>query len=107
MDQMGTYTYNAAQVISNYLKPLCINEYNIKDTLQFPQLLKDFPPLKDDEEYVSYDVESLLMNIPLKEIIDYILEQIYVHNKLPAICGNLIFRLLDYLRKLPRKIYFN
>ena len=94
-------------MISNYLKPLCINEYNIKDTLQFPQLLKDFPPLKDDEEYVSYDVESLFMNIPLKEIIDYILEQIYVHNKLPAICGNLIFRLLDYLRKLPRKIYFN
>ena len=25
MDQMGTYTYNAAQVISNYVKPLCIN----------------------------------------------------------------------------------
>ena len=46
MDQMGTYTYNAAQVISNYLKPLCINEYSIKDTLQFPQLLKDLPPLR-------------------------------------------------------------
>ena len=44
MDQTGTYTYNATQVISNYLKPLCINEYNIKNTLQFPQLLKDLPP---------------------------------------------------------------
>ena len=93
---MGTYTYNAAQVISNYLKPLCINEYNIKDTLQFPQLLKDFPPLKDDEEYVSYDVESLFTNIPLKETIDYILEQIYVHNKVPIICIKLIVhRLLE------------
>ena len=75
MDQTGTYTYNAAQVISNYLKPLCINEYNIKDTLQFPQLLKDLPPLKDDE-YVFYDAESLFTNIPLKETIHYILEQI-------------------------------
>ena len=85
MDQTGTYTYNAAQVMSNYLKPLCTNEYNFKDTLQFPQLLKDLPPLKDDEEYVSYDVESLFTNIPLKETINYILEQIYVHNKLPII----------------------
>ena len=94
MDQTGTYTYDAAHIISNYLKPLCINEYNIKDTLQFPQLLKDLPPLKDDEEYVSYGVESLFTNIPLKETIDYILEQIYVHNKLPVICSKLIFRRL-------------
>ena len=36
MDQTGTYTYNAVQVISNSLKPLCINEYSIKDTLQVP-----------------------------------------------------------------------
>ena len=95
MDQTGTYTYNAAQVISNYLKPLCINEYNIKDTLQFPQLLKDLPPLKDDE-YVFYDAESLFTNIPLKETIHYIVEQIYVHNKLPIICSKLIcHRLLE------------
>ena len=94
MDQTGTYTYNAAQVISNYLKPLCINEYSINDTLQFPQLLKDSPPLKDDEEYVSYDVDSLFTNIPLKETIGYISEQIYVHNKLPMIRSKLIFRTL-------------
>ena len=51
-------------------------------------------PLKDDEENVSDDVESLFTNIPLKETIDYILEQIYVHNKLPIICSKLIFRRL-------------
>ena len=73
MDQTGTYTYNAPQVISIYLKPLCINEYNIKDTFQSHQLLKDLPPLKDDEEYVSYVAESLFTYIPLKETIDYIL----------------------------------
>ena len=78
------------------LKPLCINEYSIKDTLKFPQLLKDLPPLKNDEEYVSYDVEFLFTNIPLKVTMDYILEQIYVHNKLPMICSKLIFcRLLE------------
>ena len=104
MDQMGTYTYNVAQVRSNYLKPLCINEYSIKDTLEFPQLLKDLLPLKDDEEYVSYDVKSLFTNIPQKETIDYILEQIYVHNKLPMICSKLIFRRL--LEKMTTKNLF-
>ena len=54
------------------------------------------PPLKDDEEYISYDAESLFTNILLKETIDYILEQIYVHNKLPIICSKAIFpRLLE------------
>ena len=54
------------------------------------------PPLKDDEEYVS--------NIPLKETIDYILEQIYVHNKLPMIRSKLIFRRL--LEKITRENLF-
>ena len=70
MDLTRTYTYNVAQVISNYLKPLCINEYDIKDTLQFLQLLKNFPPLKDDEEYAFYDTEILCTTIPLKETIN-------------------------------------
>ena len=29
IDQTGTYTYKAAKVISNYLKPLCQSEYSI------------------------------------------------------------------------------
>ena len=34
IDQTGTYSYNAAQVISQYLKPLSKNEiYNIYDTI--------------------------------------------------------------------------
>ena len=94
MDQTGTYTYNPAQVISNYLKPLCTNDYRIKDTLQFPHFLKDLSPLRDDEKYVSYEIKSLFTNIPLKETIDYILEQIYVHNKLRMIWNKLIFRRL-------------
>ena len=65
MNQTETYTYNGAQVISTYLKLLRINEYNIKDTLQFPQLSKDLSPLKDDEDYISCDVESLFTNISL------------------------------------------
>ena len=40
------------------------------------------PPLNDDEEYVSCDVDSFLTNITLKEAIDYILEEFYVNRKM-------------------------
>ena len=81
-------------VIANYIKPLCSNEFSIKDTQTFPQLLRDSPPLKADEEYVSYDVDSLFTNIPLMETIEYIIKQIYTENKLPKICSKLIFKRL-------------
>ena len=93
-DQTGTLTYNAAKVISDYLRPLCKYEYSINDTQKFPIMLSSIPPLKDDEENVSYYVESLFTNISIEETINYIIDQIYVHKKLTPICSKLIFRRL-------------
>ena len=73
IDQAGTFTYNCSKVTAEYLKSLCQNEYSIKDTQSFPEMLRDLPQLNNDEENVSYDVDSLFTNIPLKETIDYIL----------------------------------
>ena len=93
--QPGTYTYNTAQVISDYLKPLCSNNPNIiRNTQDFSTMIKNQSPLTDNEEYVSYDVESLFTNIPILETIDYILEEIYDKNKLQPICSKLIFKRL-------------
>ena len=55
---MGTYTYNAAKVIANFLKPLYQNEYKTDGKQPFASMLKQQAPLSLDEEYVSYDVES-------------------------------------------------
>ena len=96
IDQTGTFTYNCSKVIAEYLKPQCQNEYTIKDTQCFPEMLRDLPPLNNCEEYISYDVDSLLTNFPLKETIDYILEEIYVKGKMKAICSKLIFKRLLY-----------
>ena len=79
IDQTGTSTYKCSKLIGEYLKPLSQNEYSIKDTQCFSEMLRDLPPLNIDEEYVSYDVDSLFTNIPLKETTDYILEEIYVN----------------------------
>ena len=74
IDQTGTYTYKATKVISQYLKPLCDSEYTIKDTQSFAKFIKELPPLKEDKEDVSYDIESLFTNIPINNAIDYILD---------------------------------
>ena len=93
--QTGTCFCNAAQVISNYLKPLyTCNEYIIGNTQDFSKLIQEQSPLQLDEEYVSYDTESLFTNVPITETIEYILDEIYVKNKLPKLCSRLIFKRL-------------
>ena len=91
--QTGTYTDKEAKVISRYLKPLCDSEYT-KDTQSFTKLIKELPPIKEDEEDVSYDIESLFTNIPINDTIDYILDDIYVQHKLKPICSKLILKRL-------------
>ena len=60
IDQIGMMTYNVAKVISDYLRPLSKNKYTINDTLSFADMIKRLQPLLDDEDYVSYNVVSLL-----------------------------------------------
>ena len=67
--QTGTYSYNAAQVTSRYLKPLCKDKFTKNNTQSFSEDIKNIPPLQEDED-VSYDVKSLFTNIPINETID-------------------------------------
>ena len=93
--QTGTYMYETAQIISEYLKPYYENnDLIIKNTQDFAQVIREHPPLEENEEYVSSDVESLFTNVPIDDTIKYILEEIYTHNKLPHICSKLIFKRL-------------
>ena len=41
ISQTETYTSNTAKVLSDYLKPLCQNEYKIKDTQSFASQIKE------------------------------------------------------------------
>ena len=75
IDQTGTASYNASKVVANYLRPLTNNKFVIKDCLLFPDILKS-TVFENDEEIVSYDVESVFTNIPIKETIDYICDEI-------------------------------
>ena len=91
IDQTGTCYYKTGKVILKYLKSLTKNEFVINNTQDFPTMLNNIP-LSEDEEDVSYDVESLFTNIPIKDTIDFICEEIYVHKKLEPICKKSIFK---------------
>ena len=69
------YTDNAAQVISNCLKSLCKNAHIISETETFSEKLSTLPPLKQGEEGVSDDAQSLFTNI---QTTDYTTDRIYV-----------------------------
>ena len=47
------FTCNAVKSISDYLRPLCKNEYSINDTQKVPSMLSSVSPLQEDEEDVS------------------------------------------------------
>ena len=83
------------------MKTMIKNTLYIKNTPDFAQLIRKLLPLKHNEEYVSYDVEPLFTNVPIYYIINNILEEIYIHNKLPHKCNKLIFKRL--LLKLATK----
>ena len=55
-----TFTDKAVKVISHYLKLVCNSKCTIEDIWFFAKLIKKLPPLKEEEEHVSYD------SIPIK-----------------------------------------
>ena len=73
-------------------------------TQSFQFMSKDQTPLNPNEEYVSYDVESLFTNIPVDKRINYIINEIYQKKKLPQIFSKTIFKRLLY--KLTTEVSF-
>ena len=97
------YIYNT-YIFNIYLSLLSKNQFSIKDTLSFPELLKSS---SNDECYedVSYDIESLFTSIPVQETIDYILQRIYVRKEIKPFCKNSIFKKL--ILKLTKECVFS
>ena len=50
---------------------LCKNKYSVEEKI--PNLQSSIRPLRDDEENLSYDVDSLFTNILIEETINYII----------------------------------
>ena len=95
IDQTGTCYYKTGKVVAECLKPLTKDELVITNTQQYASMLNNVP-LSEDEEDVSYNVESLFTNIPIKESIDFICDEIYNRKMLKPICKQSFFKKLLY-----------
>ena len=74
-DQADFYANNAEQFISGYLCPFSKTVYTITDTQSLSKHFANLLSLQDEEKDASYYVEPLLINIPVLETIDYILNK--------------------------------
>ena len=89
VDQASILTYKLTKVIAEFSKPSRKNEYLIKDTQMFPDILQVLLPLRSGEEYVSYDVNSLLMDIHFvrnQRSYYHILNEIYAKKNVKQTC---------------------
>ena len=93
--QPGTYTSNAAQVISEYLYVVVINT-----SLGMQESLLNYCNSKSHyyqtQNIIKYKISNTYLPLYnpyliIKQTIDYIIDEIYVKKKLPKICSKLIF----------------
>ena len=75
-DTTGTPHYSAGKFLTNLLNLLAMNEFTLKDSFDAVNKIKNIPPhlFDDGYNYVSFDVESLFTNVPIKRTIDIILK---------------------------------
>ena len=80
VDTTGTPHYSAGKFLTNLLNPLAMNEFTLKDSFDAVNKIKNIlSHLFDDRyNYVSFDMESLFTNVPIKRAIDVILKPIYI-----------------------------
>ena len=77
VSSIGTFNYNLARFLCDFLSPLVPNDYSCKDTFSFASQIENANLSKT---FVSYDVTSLFTNIPLQETIDIAINLIFNHN---------------------------
>ena len=82
IDTVGTPHYGVGKYLSSLLNPLAVNQHVVTDTFHAINRIKDIPTelLDSGYKYVSFDVESLFTNVPLKKTVDIILRKIYYEN---------------------------
>ena len=71
--------YKIEKYLSPVLQPLTRTSYTLKNSFDAVDKIKFVPleTLEEGHQFVSFNVESLVMNVPLDKTINTILERIY------------------------------
>ena len=84
IDTTNTPHYNVGKFLSNLLNPLMFNDFTLRDTFQAVDAIKSVPKhlFAEGYQFVSFDVESLFTNVPLKKTVNIILKRIFAENQI-------------------------
>ena len=76
LSAINTCSYNLSKYLVSILSPLTNNDYTLKNTYEFVELINS---VENANDYVmcSFDIESLFTNIPLQETLDIILRLLF------------------------------
>ena len=77
---IGTCSYGLAKFLVPHLEPLTRNEFTVKDSFSFSDEITKFDSA-DQLIMASFDIKSLVKNIPLDETIDICANSMYANNK--------------------------
>ena len=78
VSSIDTFNYNLARFLCDLLSPIAPDDYSCKDTFSFVSQIKNG---NLSGKFVSYDVISLITNIPLQETIDIVINLIFNHSQ--------------------------
>ena len=79
IDTTNTPHYNVGKFLSTLLNPITVNKFSLKDSFDTASAIQSIPQNLFNEGYplVSFDVESLFTNVPLKQTINIIIRRAY------------------------------
>ena len=80
VSMIGTSGYELAKYLDKLIQPCIPDNFMLNSTTSFLDKLKSFVFLPLDK-LISFDVESLFTNVPLKETIDLVVNYIYAQEK--------------------------
>ena len=81
ISNIDTTTYHLAKYLSKLISSLSISEYTVSSTKDFVQNIRTIK-VPTGHHMVSFDVKSLLANVPLEYTVDLVLKRIYDNGEL-------------------------
>ena len=79
LSSINTHNYKLAKFLIPHIKEWATNEYTLENSYDFFDILKDFRT-EQDFYMVSFDIDSLYTNVPIKEAIKIVADKMYINN---------------------------
>ncbi|CAF1227202.1 unnamed protein product [Rotaria sordida] len=72
-----SYNYKLGKFLANIIKPIRVSPYSLKHTNDFFKFIQQNSHLSRNNKMISFDIQSLFTNIPVRETIEIICNKLY------------------------------